>query len=274
MTRTMYDGIDSLAAGIHDRFPNAAMVAGYIDGRFAWTQAEWNLFPHAVKVQIAVFSSTNGGDVIDCEAGDATPAEAAAWVRMRRAAGYYRPTIYCSRSVIPAVRQATGNLILSHDYDIWCADYTGTAHQVAAPGSPAATCAATQYLNTAAYDASAVYDNGWPHRSAPNPGGWVFGPPRALKVVNVGPSSVRLSWESPGTPEPAAVADYQVTIRLDGHDLASYPRTHAKTGVTENAQYGSLPAGKTLTAMVRAYAAGAEAHTSPWASVTFSTPAS
>jgi hypothetical protein len=175
--------------------------------------------------------------------------------------------------VIPAVRQATGNLILGRDYDIWCADYTGSAHQVTAPGSPSATCAATQYQSTSAYDVSAVYDDGWPHRTPPSTG-WVFGPPRALKVLNVGPSSVRLTWESPGTPEPAAVAAYQVTIRLNGHDLASYPRTHVKTGVTENVQYGSLPAGRTLTAMVRAYAAGADAHTSPWASVRFSTPAS
>jgi hypothetical protein len=169
MTRIMYDGINSLAAGIHNRFPGTEMVAGYIDGNYAWTQAEWNLFPHAVKVQVTVSSSVNAGDVIDCETGDATPAEAAAWVRKRRAVGYYRPTIYCSRSVIPAVRQATGNLVLGRDYDIWVADYTGTPHQVTAPGTPAALCVATQYLNTAGYDESTVYDDGWPHRTAPKP---------------------------------------------------------------------------------------------------------
>jgi hypothetical protein len=270
----MYDGINSLAAGIRQRFPDAAMVAGYIDGRFVWTQAEWNLFPHALHVLVAVSSSTNAGDVIDCEAGDATPAEAAAWVRMRRAAGYYRPTIYCSRSVIPAVRQATGNLVLGRDYDIWCADYTGQPHQVTAPGSPAANCAATQYLNTNAYDASIVYDDGWPHRSAPaaKPSGdWVFGPPRDLRMANVGPSSVKLAWSSPGTPMPAGVSGYQVTIREGGRDLPSYPRTVAKTGTSELVQLGSLPPGKALEALVRALAAGEQSHAGKWATVEFTT---
>jgi hypothetical protein len=156
----MYDGIRADAPLIHSAFPAPAMVAGYLDGRYAWTTTEWGLFPHAVHVEIAVFSATTGGDVIDCESGDATPAQAAAWVRKRKAAGYDRPTVYCSRSVVPAVRQATGTLALGRDYDIWVADYTNAAHQVAG-------CAATQYQNTAHWDVSAVYDDGWPHRKAP-----------------------------------------------------------------------------------------------------------
>jgi hypothetical protein len=169
MTRLMYDGVRSLAAGIHHSFPNAAMVAGYDNGLYAWTTAEWNLFPHAVKVHISITASANTGDVLDVEQGDATPAQAKAWIEMRKRAGLYRPTIYCSRSVIPAVRQATGNLVLGRDYDIWAADYTGQPHQVVAPGTPSALCAATQYINTTGYDASVVYDDGWPHRSAPKP---------------------------------------------------------------------------------------------------------
>jgi hypothetical protein len=167
MSVTMYDGINSLAAGIHQKFPNAAMVAGYINGRYAWTQAEWDLFPHANHVTIGISASANAGDVLDVEAGDATPAQTAGWIRARKAAGYYRPSIYCARAVIPAVRQGTGSYILGRDYDIWVADWTGSPHQVAAPGTPAATCAATQYENTAHYDVSAVYDTRWPHRTAP-----------------------------------------------------------------------------------------------------------
>jgi hypothetical protein len=164
MTRLMYDGIRSLAAGIHHSFPTAEMVAGYDNGRYAWTTAEWNLFPHAVKVHISISASANTGDVLDVEQGDATPAQAKAWIEMRKRAGLWRPTIYCSRSVIPAVRQATGNLVLGQDYDIWAADYTGQPHQVTG-------CAATQYINTPGYDASIVHDDGWPHRSAPKSGG-------------------------------------------------------------------------------------------------------
>jgi hypothetical protein len=173
MTRTMYDGINSDATAIHEAFPNAAMIAGYVDGHFAWSQADWNLFPHAVHVTITVLGGNTAADVVDCEAGDTTPTSAAAWVRARKAAGYTRPTIYCSRSVIPAVRKATGDLVLGKDYDIWCADYTGSAHQViAAPPGAAVACAATQYENTSKWDVSVVYDDGWPHRTPPSVDTW------------------------------------------------------------------------------------------------------
>jgi len=168
MTRLMLDGINSLAAGIHQQFPDAQMVAGYLNGRYAWSQQDWDLFPHASHVEITITASVNAGDVLDVENGDATPDQTAGWIAMRKAAGYYRPTIYCSRSVIPAVRAGTGRYVLGRDYDIWVADYTGSPHEVTAPGSPAASCAVTQYESTAKWDASAVYDDGWPHRSAPS----------------------------------------------------------------------------------------------------------
>ena len=169
MTVLMYDGINALAAGIAKEFPNAAMVAGYINGVYAWSQQDWDLFPNADRVQVTVTASANSGDVLDVEAGDASPSQAAGWIAMRKAAGYYRPTIYCSRSVIPAVRTGTGSYILGQDYDIWVADYTGSAHEVIAPGSPSATCSATQYESTANYDVSMVYDSGWPHRKPSAP---------------------------------------------------------------------------------------------------------
>lgn len=169
----MYDGINALAAGIAREFPNAPKVAGYVNGTYAWSQADWNLFPHADHVTISTTASANAGDVLDVEAGDATPNQSAGWIAMRKAAGLYRPTIYCSRSVIPAVRAGTGRYILGQDYDIWVADYTGSPHEVTAPGSPAVNCAATQYASTANYDVSLVYDTAWPHRKppvAPGPG--------------------------------------------------------------------------------------------------------
>jgi hypothetical protein len=158
----MYDGINALAAGIARQFPNAPKIAGYVNGSYAWSQADWNLFPHADHVTISVTAGANAGDVLDCEAGDATPDQTAGWIAMRKAAGLYRPTIYCSLDVIPAVRVGTGKFILGKDYDIWVAHYTGVPHEV--PG-----CAATQYESTANYDASSIYDTAWPHRKAPAP---------------------------------------------------------------------------------------------------------
>lgn len=183
MTVLMYDGINALASGIASEFPNAAMVAGYLNGNYAWSQQDWDLFPHANHVEITITASTNAGDVLDVEAGDATPDQAAGWIAMRKAAGYYRPTIYCSRSVIPAVRAGTGSYVLGTDYDIWVADYTGSAHEVTAPGSPSATCSATQYESTANYDVSMVYDDGWPHRKAPAPTSTKLPAPSGISVT-------------------------------------------------------------------------------------------
>src|SRR2546422_8113964 len=47
--------------------------------------------------------------------------------------------------------------------------YTTLFRSVTAPGTPSATCAATQYESTANWDASVVYDTAWPHRKAPPP---------------------------------------------------------------------------------------------------------
>lgn len=98
--RLMYDAVNP------NNVPtNAVMVAGYVDGRYAWKPADWARFPSAVKVFIAVFPSTNAGQVLDCEAGDATPAQVAGWLTMRRRAGV-DPTVYCSLAAWPAVEDA------------------------------------------------------------------------------------------------------------------------------------------------------------------------
>jgi hypothetical protein len=188
----MYDGINALAAGIAKSFPDAAMVAGYINGDYAWTQADWDLFPHANHVQITITASADAGDVLDVEPGNAAPEQTAGWIEMRKASGYYRPTIYCNLSTVPAVRQGTGAYILGRDYDIWVADWTGSPHEVTAPGTPAAMCSATQYESTENYDVSVVYDEGWPHRTAP-----ATKPPAEptdIKATAVTATSVTLTW--------------------------------------------------------------------------------
>src|ERR1700751_493260 len=156
----MYDGINSDASTIAQKFPNAAMVAGYINGNFAWTQAEWNLFPRANHVTISVTASADAGAGLDAAAGDATPAQTAGWIARRKASGYYRPSIYCSRSVIPAVRQGTGSYILGRDYDIWAAYWTGSPHQGAPP-------AATRYETPTTSAGPPLRAPAWPPRPAP-----------------------------------------------------------------------------------------------------------
>lgn len=157
LARTMHDSVTA-----RDIPSDAEMVAGYIDGKYAWSAADWARFPHAAKVRIAVRASTNDGDVLDVEPGDATPAQAAGWIRMRQAAGYFRPTIYTLFSWVDQVHVACKGL----DYDLWVAHYTGKPHNEAG-------AVATQYADPATsgghFDLSLVVDDGWPHRTAPHP---------------------------------------------------------------------------------------------------------
>lgn len=135
----------------------ARMVAGYVDGLYAWLPAAWARFPNAVHVRIAVFPSTNGGQVLDVEQGDATPAQAPGWVRMRRAAGV-DPSVYCNTSTWPAVQAEFARQGVAQPH-YW------VAHYGAGPNIPAGAIA-VQYADPAAgsggqWDISAVADF-WP----------------------------------------------------------------------------------------------------------------
>jgi hypothetical protein len=133
----------------------AKMVAGYIDGRYAWKAADWARFPRAVKVRIAVFSATEDGHVLDVEPGCATPASAPGWVLRRRAKGV-DPTIYCNLADWPSVRAAfRARKVREPHY--WVAAYPGNGPALY-PGS-----IAHQYQGglTAKFDVSVVADY-WP----------------------------------------------------------------------------------------------------------------
>jgi hypothetical protein len=181
MTLYMYDGINSLAPGIAREFPNATRIAGYDNGRYAWTQADWSLFPHADHIHISVTANANMGDVLDVEIGDATPDQTHGWISMRKSAGLFRPTIYCSLDTVQAVRDGTREYILGKDYDIWVARYDGSAVNVY-PGA-----AAKQYAALTDYDVSVVYDTSWPYRKAP-----------ASQPASTWPANVVLVYDNQG----------------------------------------------------------------------------
>lgn len=150
--RTMYDSTTA-----SDIPANAEMVAGYVDGLYKWTPSDWARFPHAVKVRIAVFQTTNDGHVLDVENGNATPAQSVDWVVMRRHAGQ-DPTVYCGESAWPTIREQfrLRNIQQPH---WWIANYNG------GPAIPAGAIA-IQYLGSPGnspghYDVSNVADY-WP----------------------------------------------------------------------------------------------------------------
>src|SRR5262249_20327614 len=127
--RGLYPGAmilrDSIDAPLIPR--DTPVVAGYGDGVYIWSPSWrdgtnwWDLFPNAIKLVIVV-SAAHSGDVLDVESGDATPAEVPGWCDRFQRSGRRRPTIYCSRDAIAAVRQAAGGRV----FDWWAATLDGT----------------------------------------------------------------------------------------------------------------------------------------------------
>lgn len=150
----MYDSTNPL-----DIPTTAQMVAGYDDGIYAWTTAGWGRFPNAVKVEIAISASHNFGHVLDVENGDATPAQAPGWVRMRMAAGVLRPTLYVNRSAWATVASYCAGLPV----DWWVATLDGTKTVTPPPGViyPIAIQWANSNISGGHYDLSVVASS-WP----------------------------------------------------------------------------------------------------------------
>lgn len=137
---------DSVTAGRIP--PGTPVVAGYADGNYAWTSADWAEHADAVCLSIAVHPGTQA-DILDVENGDATPQDVPGWIDRFQRPGRRRPTVYCSRSAIAAVRAATG----AREFDWWAATLDGTT---AVPGA-----VAVQYVDYGGYDESTILDPSW-----------------------------------------------------------------------------------------------------------------
>lgn len=152
MTRVMFDSVNAAAIPT-----TAQMVAGYVDGGFRWSAADWARFPNAIKVRIAVASYVPGTHVYDCETGDFSPDQVADVVAIARDHGE-NPTVYMNASTWPAVRDAFARRYMSQP-PYWVASYPGGG-AVIPPGA-----IAHQYANSAMtgsdFDLSVVADF-WP----------------------------------------------------------------------------------------------------------------
>ncbi len=147
--RYMYDAVtpSNIPSG-------AAMVAGYADGYYANMGEMAALFPHAIRVSIAVKWTTRA-QVLDVENGDATPAQAVQWCTQTMSdRSNSELTVYCNTSTWPEVRAAfQGAHVTEPNY--WVAAYDGVA-------SIPAGAVAKQYLGDYnGYDKSIVADY-WP----------------------------------------------------------------------------------------------------------------
>jgi hypothetical protein len=147
--RLMYDSVTPSAIP-----PDAAMVAGYVNGPYQWAAEDWFAFPHAVLVEISVRANYPGGHVLDVEPGDATPAQAPDWVQMRRMSGLLMPAVYCNLSTWPTVRNEFFRRRIPEPL-YWIAHYDG---KFEIPSGAVAKQYLPNYLGT---DHSAVADF-WP----------------------------------------------------------------------------------------------------------------
>jgi hypothetical protein len=221
----MYDSIEvsQIPAG-------APAVAGYTSGNWPTFASLARLFPHARRLSIAV-NAGQDADVLDVEAGDATIAQAAAWVRRKKSRGAARPALYAAASNMGALLHAVEAAgITRASVRLWSAHYGAGAH-ICGPGScrypgvPA--CDGTQWTQNALgrnLDESLLADDFFATSPAPKPAPRrkpMLGQITAAKtdiVLPDGASNIRfgcsvaakitVDLRSAGTPNPDLALDY------------------------------------------------------------------
>jgi hypothetical protein len=156
--RIMYDSVNPWA--IPD---SAQIVAGYVDGNFAWRgnaanrTGDWSRFPKSTRLVTISVTGNVPADVLDVERGNQSlePGKALAWLKWMQ--GSDRPegqTMYANGSTWPGLeRELSG-----HDFYRWLADPSGAPHHWTQHPN-----AGVQYYwgPNGTYDRSAIWNDGW-----------------------------------------------------------------------------------------------------------------
>lgn len=167
------------------------VVAGYIDGIYAWPANAWSNFS-GFPLYIAVHASTNGGDVLDIEAGDATPDQGPGWVAKRRQQGHPNPGVYCSASVLGQVLGAFDAQGVPRPWT-WVAAYPGCGSSLCGY----ANALGHQYADPGPYDLS-VWD-------------------QAITTIRGGPTPVPVNHGGDEEMFPYTPADGRIYLLAGGH---------------------------------------------------------
>ena len=123
----------------------------YADGDWPTAPKVRAMFPSARLLTMTVLGGQEVADGCDCEAGDLTPAQAAAWVRQRLAAGAWRPVVYESASTMADVLAELARLGIARAQVRLLSAHYGQGEHICGPGAcqyPAAD--GTQWSSTAA----------------------------------------------------------------------------------------------------------------------------
>lgn len=139
------------------------LVAGYLNGSYAWSSAGWARFPDAGHVTIDVNGTRPDADVLDVEPGDATVAGGVVWLPKALAIPRdYPPMIYCNRSnrtAFVTAAKAAGFSVNTH-FKFWVATLDGTRTLSDMNGVAAIQWAGARQTGHH-YDQSDVFDDTW-----------------------------------------------------------------------------------------------------------------
>ena len=120
---TMYDSVN-----VAEIPADAKAVAGYVNGKWPTYPKLVKGWPHAERLSIAV-SADADADCLDVERYDATPDQAAGWVKRQQARGVHRPAVYSSVSEMAHVQAALARAgIKRREVRLFTAHYTGKPH--------------------------------------------------------------------------------------------------------------------------------------------------
>jgi hypothetical protein len=143
------------------------LKAGYINGKYVHDEP--------VDVTIDVTGSRPDADVLDVEAGDASPSQAPKWAKDHKALHHGEAgTIYVNRDNVHSVFNAmeSAGLRVGVDFCTWIATLDGTDHVPDMTGVRAIQLYGERQTDLNV-DLSIVYDDGWKVSSADKlPGVW------------------------------------------------------------------------------------------------------
>lgn len=139
------------------------IVAGYIDGSWAWSTADWARFG-GLHVTITWNPANLAAKCLDCEPGNCVPADVPGWVAAKRKGGEPHPWVYCMASQWGACKAACANAGVPEPL-WWIAAYPG--HGATIPPGAIGHQYADHGPNGEHYDCSVVAD----HIPGLDPGG-------------------------------------------------------------------------------------------------------
>jgi hypothetical protein len=204
--------------------PGTPVVAGYADGIYAWSQDMWDAHPDAVHLSIAVHPD-HQADILDVERFDATPADVPGWIDRFSRPARRRPTVYCARSAIDAVRGACA----PREFDWWAATLDGTT---SVPGA-----VAVQFADYGGYDESVILDPTWVG---------------AATVPTVDTPSQSLQGDELMTMDGARILVWMFRLQLFGPAALSEPNAQAAVDAFAARIAGGENAEAVLTALLEA----------------------